>query len=70
MEHPIHRSIDSDEDDPALSVTALVVVLARIFSFYFAVRVALPELPDNLHHFLADLPSASEQAAIALSMLQ
>ena len=70
MEHPINRSICEDADDPSLSVTALVVVLAVIFAFCFAVRVALPELPDQVHHFLADFPPASEQAAIALSMLQ
>ena len=69
MEHPINRSIDADEDDPSLSVTALVVVLALIFTFYFAVRIAVPELPLHVHHALADVPSASEQAAYVWSML-
>ena len=57
MEHPINRSIDPDETDPSLSVTALVVVLALIFTLYFAVRVAVPDLPLHVHHALADLPS-------------
>jgi hypothetical protein len=55
MEHPINRSIDANENDPSLSVTALIVVLALIFGLYFTARVAVPW--------------ASEQAANALSML-
>jgi hypothetical protein len=70
MEHPINRSIDADENDPSLSATALIVVLALIFTFYFTVRFAVPELPFPVHHALADLPSASEQAAHVLSMLR
>jgi hypothetical protein len=69
MEHPINRSIDALENDPSLSVTALTVVLALFFIFYFTVRAAMPELPLHVHHALADLPLASEQAADVLSML-
>ena len=45
MEHPINRSIHAEENDPALSVTALVVVLALLFISYFMLRAAVPELP-------------------------
>jgi hypothetical protein len=67
MEHPINRS--TDENDPCLSVTALVVVLALIFTLYFSLRFAVPDLPLRVHHALADLPSESGKAANALSML-
>ncbi len=67
MEHPINRCID--ESDPSLSVTALIVVLALVFSLYFALRIALPDLPLHVHDALADLPLASEQVANALSMI-
>jgi hypothetical protein len=50
-------------------VTALVVVLALIFTLYFSLRFAVPDLPLRVHHALADLPSESGQAANALSML-
>lgn len=70
MEHPINRSIDALESDPSLSLTALAVVLALFFIFYFTVRAAVPELPLHVHHALADVPLASEQAANALSMLR
>lgn len=55
MEHPINRSIDADENDPSLSVTALMVVLALIFVVYFVMRAAVPELPLHVLHALADL---------------
>ena len=48
---------------------ALIVVLALVFTLYFSVRSAVPDLPLQLHHALADLPSESGQAANALSML-
>jgi hypothetical protein len=67
MEHPINRSID--EKDACLSVTALVVVLALVFTLYFSLRFAVPDLPLQVHHALADLASGSGQAANALSML-
>jgi hypothetical protein len=51
MEHPINRSID--ENDACLSVTALVVVL--VFTLYFSLRFAVPDLPLQVHHALADL---------------
>jgi hypothetical protein len=57
MEHRINRALD--EDDACLSVTALVVVLALVFTLYFSLRVAVPDLPLRV----------SEQAANALSML-
>ena len=66
MEHPINRCIEANENDPCLSLTALIVVLALIFTPYFAVRVAVPELPL---HALAGMPSVSEQAANASSMI-
>ncbi len=69
MEHPINRCIEANENDPCLSVTALIVVLALIFTLYFTVRAALPDLPLHVHHALADLPPASERVANALSML-
>jgi hypothetical protein len=69
MEHPINRSTDATENDPSLSVTALIVVAALIFIFYFAVRVAVPELPLLVHTALAAMPSASQLAANAVSML-
>jgi hypothetical protein len=68
MEHPMNRS--TDESDPSLSVTALIVVLALVFTLYFALRIALPDLPLHMHHALADLPWESEEAAKALSMLR
>jgi hypothetical protein len=58
-----------EENDPSLSVTALIVVLALVFTLYFALRVAVPDLPLHMQHALADLPWESEQAANALSML-
>ena len=67
MEHPINRSLD--ESDACLSVTALVVVLALVFTLYFSLRFAVPDLPFQVHHALADLPTESGQAANALSML-
>ena len=69
MEHPINRGMAANENDPSLSVTALVVVLALIFTVCFTVRAALPDLPLHVHKALADLPPASEQAANALSKL-
>jgi hypothetical protein len=69
MEQAIDRSIGGHENDLSRSVTALIVVLAVLFTFYFGLRVAVPDLPLHVHHALADLPSASEQAANALSML-
>ena len=60
----------TDESDPSLSVTALIVVLALFFSLYFALRIALPDLPLHMHHALADLPWESGEAANALSMLR
>lgn len=70
MEHAINRSIDATENDPSLSVTALTVVLALFLISYFTLRAVVPELPLHVHHALADLPFASEQAANALSMLR
>jgi hypothetical protein len=67
MEHPINRS--SDENDACLSVTALVVALALVFTLYFSLRFAVPDLPLQVHHALADLPSERGEAANALSML-
>lgn len=61
-----HRTLESD---PTLSLTAVAVLLALFFIFYFTVRAAVPELP-HAHHALADMPLASEQAANVLSMLQ
>ena len=43
MEHPINR-----ENDLSLSVTALIAVLAVMFTLYFAVRIAMPDLPLSL----------------------
>jgi hypothetical protein len=51
-----------EENDPSLSVTALIVVLALVFIFYFTLRAAVPDLPLHVHDALADLPWASEQA--------
>ncbi len=48
MEHPINRS--GDENDPCLSVTALVVGLALVFTLYFSLRFAVPDLPLQVHH--------------------
>lgn len=70
MEHPINRSLDATENDPSLSVTALTVVLALFLISYFTLRAVVPELPLHVHHALADLPFASEQAANVLSMLR
>ena len=53
MEHPINKSIDAEEND--LAVTALAVVLALIFAFYFTVRVAVPELPEHVANALSML---------------
>ena len=64
MEHPINRS------ELGLSVTALAVVLALIFTFYFTVRAAVPDLPLRVHHVLADLAWESEEAAKAMSLLR
>ena len=68
MEHPISRSLD--ENDSSLSVTALGVVLALLFSAYFIVRAAVPDLPLRVHHVLADLPGESAEAAKAVSLLR
>ena len=68
MEHPINRSLD--ESDRSLSVTALIVVLALVFTLYFSLRFAVPDLPLQVHHALADLPSESAEAVYALSMLR
>ncbi len=68
MEHPINRSLD--ESDRSLSVTALIVVLALVFTLYFSLRFAVPDLPLQVHHALADLPSESAEAVNALSMLR
>ena len=70
MEHPINRSLDATENDSSLSVTALTVVLALFLISYFTLRAVVPELPLHVHHALADLPFASEQAANVLSMLR
>jgi hypothetical protein len=50
------------ENDPSLSLTALVVVLGLVFSLCFALRIALPDLPLYVHDALAELPGAGEQA--------
>ena len=55
MEHSINKTIDAEENDPSLSVTALVVVLALIFTFYFMVRVAVPDLPVHIANALSML---------------
>ena len=68
MEHPINRSID--ENDRCRSVTALIVVLAVVFTLYFALRVALPDLPLQMHHALAHLPWEGDEVANAMSMLR
>jgi hypothetical protein len=68
MEHPLNRSID--ENDACLSVTALVVVLAAVFTLYFTLRAAVPDLPLHMHHALADLPWESGEVAKALSVLR
>jgi hypothetical protein len=39
------------------SVAALVIVMALVFSAYFGLRVAMPELPLHVHQALAWLPS-------------
>ena len=70
MEHPINKPIDAVQNDPSLPVTVLVVVLALIFTLYFTVRAAVPDLPLLVHQALADVPFASEQAATTLSMLR
>jgi hypothetical protein len=38
------------------SVAALVVVMVLVFSAYFGLRVAMPELPLHVHQALAWLP--------------
>jgi hypothetical protein len=68
MDHPISRSLE--ENDSSLSVTALGVVLALLFSVYFIVRAAAPDLPLRVHHVLADLPAESAEPASAVSLLQ
>jgi hypothetical protein len=62
MEHAINRCSGANEDDLSLSVTALVVVLGLFFTLYFALRMAVPDLPLHVYNALADLPWASEQA--------
>lgn len=57
-----------EENDLSLSVTALVVVLALVFAFYFMVRALIAELPLQVQRALADVPPATEQAANRLSM--
>ena len=39
------------------SVAALIVVMALVFTAYFAMRVAMPELPLHVYQALAVLPS-------------
>jgi hypothetical protein len=58
MEHPINKPIGAAENDASLSVTALVVVLALLFAFYFRVRVAVPDLTLQVHRALVDTPRA------------
>ena len=70
MEHPINRSIDAHDNNASLSVTALTAGLSLVFGVYFALRIALPDLPLDMHHALADLPWGSGEAANALSMLR
>ena len=53
-----------EENDPTLSVTALVVVLALVFACYFTVRAVVQELPLLVYQALMDVPTAN-----ALSML-
>jgi hypothetical protein len=60
MEHPINKPADAIENDASLSVTALIVVLALVFTLYFAGRAAVPLLPDHVYHALAALPSAND----------
>lgn len=62
MEHPINKPIDAAENDPSLSVTALVVVLALVFASYFTVRAVVPELPLHVHRALADMPATALDA--------
>ena len=69
MEHPINRSINPTDDDPDLSATALIVALALLFAAYFALRVAVPDLPLHVHHALVDLPWESGEDANAVSLL-
>ena len=59
-----------EENDSSLSVTALIVVLALVFAFYFTVRAVVAELPLLVQNALAAVPSISEQAANPLSMLR
>jgi hypothetical protein len=58
MEHPINKSIDAEENDPSLSVTALVVVLVLVFASYFTLRVAVAELPLHVQRALLEMPRA------------
>ena len=67
MEHPINRSFDEPENDPSLSVTALAVVLALFFIFYFTLRAAIPELALEVHHSLADVRAQHLLAFLAPS---
>ena len=45
-------------------------MLALLFSAYFIVRAAVPDLPLRVHHVLADLPGESAEAAKAMSLLR
>jgi hypothetical protein len=56
MEHPINKPIDAAENEPSLSVTALVVVLSVVFASYFTVQGAVADLPIDLHRALVDMP--------------
>jgi hypothetical protein len=59
-----------EENDSSLSVTALIVVLTLMFTLYFTLRAAVPDLPLHMHHALANLPWERGEAANALSMLR
>jgi hypothetical protein len=59
-----------EENDPSLSVTALIVVQALVFTLYFSLRLAVPDLPLHVHHALAHLPLESGEVANAMSMLR
>jgi hypothetical protein len=70
MEHPINTSIGSNDNDPNLSATALIVALGLLFALYFTLRLAVPDLPLHVHHALAELPWESAEAGMAVSLLR
>lgn len=41
----------------SLSAAALIAVMALLFTAYFALRVAMPDLPLYVYQALATLPS-------------